>query len=144
MITLRNFTRLDIPVLQSNGYNKYSYNELCNLIDRWQNDKSYNDFYFEMFAIVNDNEVVGSASLYQRSQSIISCGPNYQRKGYATTAYGQMLTIAKNKGYKIAVAQIRVDNIASIGLNKKLGFEAENHEYVNQKGNKVYYFIKNL
>lgn len=101
-----------------------------------------------MFAIVNDNEIVGSASLYQRSNSIISCGleiyPCYQRKGYATVAYEQLLSIAKNKGYTIAVAQSLVGNKSSIALNKKLGFECEDYEYVNKKGNKVYYFIKTL
>jgi len=47
-------------------------------------------------------------------------------------------------GYKIAAAQVRVDNIASIALNKKLEFECENSEYINKKGNKVYYFIKTI
>ncbi len=77
-----------------------------------------------MFAIVNNDEVVGSASLYQRSKSIISCGieiySSYQRKGYASNAYSQLLSVAKKKGYKIAVAQVNVDNIASIALNKNL------------------------
>jgi len=146
MIFLRNFTRDDISVLQKNGYNKYSYNEICDLVDKWQTDKTFNNLYFKMFAIVSNNEIVGSASLYQRSNSIISCGieiyHNYRRKGYATTVYSQLL--AKQKGYKIAAAQVRVDNIASIALNKKLEFECENSEYINKKGNKVYYFIKTI
>jgi len=86
MIFLRNFTRDDISVLQKNGYNKYSYNEICDLVDKWQTDKTFNNLYFKMFAIVSNNEIVGSASLYQRSNSIISCGieiyHNYRRKGW--------------------------------------------------------------
>ncbi len=148
MISLRNFTCEDIAILQNNGYDKYSFNQICDLVDKWQTDKTFDNLYFEMFAIVLNDEIVGSASLYQRSNSIISCGigiyANYQRKGYASIAYSQLLSIAKEKGYSIAVAQVLVNNIASIALNKKLGFECDNYEYTNKKGNKVYYFIKTL
>lgn len=68
----------------------------------------------------------------------------YQRKGYATIAYDRLLDIAKKNGYGIAVAQVLAENIASIALHKKLGFECENYEYINKKGNKVHYFIKAL
>ena len=147
MVSLRSFVYDDFPVLQEHGYAHNSCDELRTLIDTW-NNKVYNNSYFEMFAIVNGVEVVGYASLYQRAKSIISCGleiyPEYQRKGYASSAYSQLLILAKEKVYKIAVAQVQVDNIASITLNRKLGFEAEDYEYVNKKGNKVYYFIKSL
>ena len=147
MVSLRQFTCADIPILQEHGYGQYSREELKALLDTW-NSKVYNNSYFEMFAIENETEIVGYASLYQRSNSIISCGleiyPNYQRMGYATSAYARLLEIAKERGYKIAVAQVLTDNVASIALNQKLGFEAEDYEYVNQKGDKVFLFIKAL
>lgn len=147
MISLRNFTYNDIPILQEHGYGHCSHDELRALIDTW-NSKVYNNSYFEMFAIESGTEIVGYASLYGRSKSIVSCGleiyPNYQRKGYASSAYGRLLDIAKGNGYKIAVAQVLTDNIASIALNQKLGFEAEDYEYFNQKGDKVYLFLKAL
>lgn len=147
MISLRSFTYTDIPILQEHGYGHYSHDELKTLIDAW-NAKVYDNSYFEMFAIDSGAETVGYASLYERSKSIVSCGmeiyPAHQRQGCATTAYSRLLDIAKEKGYKIAVAQVLVDNAASIALNKKLGFEAENYEYINKKGNKVFYFIKCL
>lgn len=147
MISLRSYTYKDIPTLQTHGYGHCSHDELKALIETW-NGKVYDNSYFEMFAVDNGNETVGYASLYQRSNSIISCGleiyPDYQRRGYAASSYGMLLDKAREKGYKIAVAQVLTNNIASIALNKKLGFESEDYEYINQKGNKVYYFIKSL
>lgn len=147
MVSLRNFTYTDIPILQKNGYGNYSNADLKALIDTW-NSKVHNNSYFEMFAVVSGSEIVGYASLYQRSKFIVSCGleiyPEYQRKGYASDAYSLLLNIAREKEYKIAVAQVLTDNVASIALNKKLGFEAENYIYINEKGDKVYYFIKPL
>lgn len=147
MTNLRNFTYKDISLLKAHGYESCSYEEIRNLIDTW-NKKLYNGSFFEMFAITNCNEIVGYASLYQQSKSIISCGieiyPDYQRKGFATTSYTHLLMIAKDYGYKVAMAQVRVDNLASINLHKKLGFESDNYEYINKKGNEVYIFIKSL
>ena len=101
-----------------------------------------------MFAVECGERVVGYASLYQRSKFIVSCGlevyPEFQRKGYATSAYAQLLQMAKGQDYQIAVAQVRADNEASIALNRKLGFEAEDYQYINQKGKNIYYYIKNL
>ena len=147
MILIRSYTYGDIPVLQKNGYRNKSIEELQALIDTW-NREIYENSYFEMFAIDHGGVVVGNASLYQRSQSIVSCGleiyPEYQRKGYATGAYAQLLQIAKARGYKIAVAQVSADNEPSIALNRKLGFEAEEYRYIKQKGKEIYYFIKCL
>lgn len=136
-----------MPVLREHGYGQYSRDELKALIDTW-NGKVYDGRYFEMFAVDNGTEVAGCASLYQRSKSIVSCGleiyPDYRRKGYASVAYALLLDIAKEQDYKIAVAHVRTNNVASIALNKKLGFECENYEYINKKGDKVYCFIKAL
>ncbi|MBD5130996.1 MAG: GNAT family N-acetyltransferase [Clostridiales bacterium] len=133
--------------MKKHGYEHCSYEELKKLIDTW-NSKIYDNSYFEMYAIEFEFEIVGYASLYQRSKSIVSCGleiyPDYQRKGFASSAYSQLLENAKNKGFKIAVAQVLIENAASIALNKKLGFECEKYEYINKQGNKVYYFIKSL
>lgn len=147
MIELRNFQYSDIPNLQKYDYCALSYKEMEGLIDTW-NTKQYDGAYFEMFAIAVDDNLVGTASLFQRSKSIVSCGleifSDYRHKGYATSAYSKLLEIAKLQNYKIAVAQVQTDNQASIVLNKKIGFEAENYTYINKKGNPIYYFIKPL
>ena len=50
---------------------------------------------------------------------------------------------AKGLGYKIASAQIRTDNVASIRLHEKLGFQRD-CEMINRKGNSVYIYLKQL
>lgn len=147
MTILRNFSYKDISDLQQHGYAQYSKDNLEALIDSW-NSKTYDGAYFEMFAVCNETATLGYASLYQRSKSIVNCGieiyPDYQSKGYGYDAYSKLICRAKDLGFKIAVAQVLKDNIASIALHIKLGFEAEEYEYLNKEGKKVYYFIKIL
>lgn len=147
MITLRNFDDSDIPQLQKSEYADTSQSELQALIEAW-NKKEYHGNYFEMYAIEENGILVGQASLYGRSEHIVSCGldlyPTFRGKGYGTAAYQELLSLAKTKGFTIAVAQVRADNTASIALNKKMGFEAEDYAYINKKGNPIYYFIKTL
>ncbi len=146
MITLRNFANSDIQQLQKE-YSNMSKAKLQSLIETW-NKKEYEDNYFEMYAIEENGVIVGQASLYGRSEHIVSCGievySTYRGKGYGTAAYRELLSFAKTKGFAIAVAQVRADNAASIALNKKMGFEAEDYTYINKKGSPIYYFIKTL
>lgn len=147
MITLRNFVNSDIQQLQKSEYRDMSQDDLQALIENW-NKKEYEEKYFEMYAIEENGVIFGQASLYGRSEHIVSCGIElyaaYRGKGYGTCAYRELLSFAKTKGFTIAVAQVRVDNAASIALNKKMGFEAEDYTYINEKGNPIYYFIKAL
>ena len=100
---------------------------------------------FEMFAIAEDDTVVGMVSLYEHGKNIISCGPEvfeeYRKQGYGVRAVCEALNIARDRGYEIAVAQIRKDNQGSLRLHEKLGFEME-HEYINRRGNEVCFYIK--
>ena len=61
-------------------------------------------------------------SLYEHSKWVVSCGPQIFegecRKGYGYEALLRALLVAHDKGYKIAVAQIRTDNTASIAWEK--------------------------
>ncbi len=45
---------------------------------------------------------------------------------------------------EIVSQQIRTDNIASLNLHAKLGFETDNYIYKNRRGNDVLIFLKNL
>lgn len=147
MITLRNFADSDIQQLQMSEYANMSQEDLRALIESW-NRKEYEGNYFEMYAIEENGVIYGQASLYYRSEHIVSCGlelyTEYRGEGYGTAAYRELLSFAKSKGFVIAVAQVKTDNAASIALNKKLGFEAEDYVYINKKGNPIYYFIKAL
>ena len=146
MISLRSFIYDDIDLLHEYGYGNMTRQEIKKLIDTW-NNKEHEGKYFEMFA-VEDKEVVGFVSLYQLSESVVSCGPEIfqpnRQKGYGFRAVSEALKIAEDKGYKIALAQIRKDNAPSIALHKKLGFETDGSEYINKKGNSVVIYLKSL
>lgn len=147
MIELRNFANSDITQLQKYEDGKLSEADCEKLICTW-NEKKYNDSYFEMYAIIENGKLVGKASLYARSEHIVSCGielySEYRGNGYAAEAYPILLASAKQKGFTIAVAQVLSNNTASIALHRKVDFEAEDYTYTNKKGNQVYYFIKAL
>jgi len=146
MLDLRNFNENDIDILKKYRYPNEEVESILRKIELW-NCKDSDGKYYEMFAIVDDTKIVGMVSLYQHTNSIISCGPEvfeeYQKHGYGSQAVCKALDIAKSMGYKIAVAQIRIDNLASIRLHEKLGFEMD-HEYVNKRGNEVYFYIKSI
>ena len=100
MISLRNFTYKDIEVLQQHGYGNLSGNEIKEVIDTW-NKKEHNGKYFEVFAIT-DEVVIGFVSIYQLSESTVSCGPEIfpenRQKNYGFEAVSEALKIAGDKG----------------------------------------------
>lgn len=146
MSSIRHFTTDDVVILQTSQYSNVAQSDLRKMINDW-NTLKYNNRYFEMFAIEHNGEIVGSVSLYQHGNAVISAGPEvfsqYRRCGFAYQGVSLALDHAKKNGYKIAVAQVRKNNTASIALHKKLGFEID-HEFVNVHGNAVYFFIKAL
>ena len=147
MITLRNFLDGDAPIFQEKHSKHLSIEEIRDMFRKW-NVKEYEGKYFEMFAIVKDEEIVGRISLYQHSENVISCGPEifegYCRLGFAKKAMMLAMDIAKSKGYKVVMQQIRADNVASIALHNSLGFETDGYVYTNKKGNEVLIYIKVL
>ena len=147
MIVLRNFLARDIPILQKYRYPDLTGQEIQKMIKQW-GQKEYEGKYFELFAVTDGQTLVGSISLYQHTKSIVSFGPEifteYRRRGYASAAIREAFQIAKDKGYRIVLDQVRTDNTASIALHRKLGFETDAYEYKNKKGNGVYLFLKLL
>ena len=147
MITLRNFLDSDAPIFQEKHSKHLSIEEIRDMFRKW-NEKEYEGKYFEMFAIVKDEDIVGRISLYQHSENVISCGPEifegYRRQGFAKEAMLLAMDIAKGKGYKVVMQQIRVDNVASVALHNSLGFETDGYVYRNKKGNEVLIYIKVL
>ncbi len=101
-----------------------------------------------MFAVINDDKIVGTISLYEHSHSVVSIGPEifaeYRKQGYAFQAMETAIMTAKGKGYKIVSQQIRANNIASLKLHVKLGFETDDYVYKNSRGNDVLIFLKSL
>ncbi len=147
MILLRNFKKEDAMQLQRCGYPNLSTEQVEALIFDW-NKKQFGGKYFEMLAIVADEKIVGSISLYQHSSEVVSIGPEvfceYRRKGFAKEAMLCACQIAKEKGFKIVSQQIRIGNVASIALHCSLGFETNGLIYTNAKGNQVSIYLKCL
>ena len=147
MIILRNFTKADALALQRIRHSNLSIEQIEALVGEW-NQKQVNGKYFEMFAILSDENIVGAISLYQHSAEVISIGPEvflpYRQKGLAKEAMICACTIAKEKGYKIVFQQIRTNNVASIALHSSLEFETNGLTYTNTKGNQVAIYLKSL
>ena len=147
MIILRNFSESDAEVFLREYHKSISPEEVREMFSKW-NTKEHEGRYFEMFAIVNDQQIVGQISLYQHSENVISCGPEiyegYRKQGLAGEAMVLAMDIAKEKGYKIVSQQVRADNVASIALHRRLGFETNGYVYRNRKGNEVLIYLKSL
>lgn len=147
MVVLRNFLDSDAEVFQRKSCKNISLEEIKEMLSHW-NAKEHEGRYFEMFAIVNDQEIIGQISLYQHSENVISCGPEiyegYRKQGYAGEAMMLAMDIAKEKGYKIVSQQVRADNVASIALHRRLGFETNGYVYRNRKGKEVLIYLKSL
>lgn len=147
MIVLRNFSDNDAEMFQEKHSKHLSVEEIRAMFQKW-NEKEYEGKYFEMFAIVKDAEIIGRISLYQHSESVVSCGPEifgeYRRQGFAKEAMLLAMDIAKSKGYKVVQQQICTDNVASIALHNSLGFETDEYVYRNKKGNEVLIYLKAL
>ncbi|MBQ7336198.1 MAG: GNAT family N-acetyltransferase [Clostridia bacterium] len=146
MITLRHFNKKDIPQLRNSMFIGKTDEEIISVLNKWDT-LELNGRYSEFFAVLHGECVVGYVSLYQHNDYIISAGPEifseYRRKGYAYAALRQAYDYAKSRGYKIATAQVRKNNIASIKLHEKLGFILD-CEMINRHGNEVYIYIKLL
>ena len=147
LITLRNFTVDDALEFQQKQSTNMSLDEVKSLLTKWQ-EKEFEGKYSEIFAVTNDEGIVGWISLYQHSENVISCGPEiferYRKQGIGGEAMKLAMKVAKNKGYKLMLQQIRVNNAASIALHKKLGFETDEYIYKNRHNNDVQIFIKLL
>ncbi len=147
MILLRNFKKEDASELQEYGFSDLSTEQVEALICDWDK-KQLNGKYFEMYAIVSDEKIVGTISLYQHSSEVVSIGPEvfceYRRKGFAKEAMICACQIAKEKGFKIVSQQIKTNNAASIALHSSLGFESSGLVYTNAKGNQVSIYLKCL
>lgn len=145
MLTLRKFEAMDTELVSSRL--NLNLDEAKNLINEW-NTQIFNGNYFEMFAIINNDAIVGMISMYEHSKSVISIGPEifeeYRRKGFAKAAMEKVISIAQRKQYAIVLQQVRINNDASIKLHESLNFEKDNAIYKNKNGNDIYLYLKSI
>ncbi len=121
MVSLRHFHHSDAAILLESQNIHMSMEEIQDMISDW-NRLSFHGKYFEMFAIINDGKIVGTISLKQLSDSVISIGPEifpaFRRQGFGKEAMRIALDAAKRKGYRIAAQQVKSDNHPSIALHE--------------------------
>ncbi len=145
MVTIRNFTHEDAESLQQILYPDISLSDISEMIDQW-NTCICCGRYFEMFAIISDESVIGYVSLYEHSKTVASAGAEVileeRRKGTASEAVSLLMQYASEKHYRIILDQVRKDNAASIRLHEKLGFESDGYVYRNQRDQEVVIYLK--
>lgn len=146
-ILMRHFEHKDIKIIQDKLYPDHSEIAIGDLITEW-NSGACQGRFFEMFAIESDNKIVGYVSIYGKSRSIASAGieifAEERKKGFAYYAMAELLKYASEKGYHIMLNQVRKDNLPSMRLHEKLGFESDGYTYRNQKNKEVFLYLKLL
>lgn len=147
VISLRNVIAEDASTLCRDAFPALTQEQVLAMIAAW-NTKQFQGRYFEMFAVLAEGEIVGTISLYQHTEDVISIGPEifapYRRHGYGTAAMQCACEIAKKKGYRLVSQQVRVNNTASIAMHASLGFETDGEITTNAKGNQIVIYQKNL
>lgn len=147
MMILRDFTTDDAEKLRRLYYQNMSVEDVRDMIREW-NKLEYAGKHFEMFAVVDGENIVGELSLFEHSESVVSVGiemfSEFRGQGLSKQAVMTALKICRSRGYKIVCDQVRPDNAASIALHKSLGFESDMYIYKNQKNHDVYLFLKPL
>lgn len=138
MLTLRPYCQSDWPVLIQYQYPTITKAEARQLISDY-NSGYYNNDRVQMLAIERNGILVGYISLLEQAPGIASEGveiyPPYRRQGFAYRALQQLLS--QTTAYHTITVQLRKDNIASLALHKKLGFQIT-EEFVNRRGHEVY------
>ncbi len=142
-ISLRSFSKNDLPVLKRYLYSNRSNQSISAIIDQW-NTKVFEGRYFESFAVTVDEQAVGYLQLTEDADGNVDLEvhifSDYRGKTYGTQALCKALDLAKEKGYSTATATIRKNSIPSRRLCESVGF-VHTGEGVTAKGQEVWYLI---
>lgn len=134
-IKLRNLNDDDVDFIMENWADGHEFSEyhfkksrieILNLINIW-NKKLYKGKYFEMYLIEVTNRRVGLLSLYQHTNNSVSIGisieSDFQNKGISTECVKIIVSKLQQSKWKYLLSQCRTDNLPSIAMHKKCGFE---------------------
>ncbi len=146
MIHIRAISENDIQELSGTSYDKMSEHDKLKMIQDSLAQK-YEDSYFEIYTVLNDDQVVGFMNIFARSEHIVSISPEikeeHRNKGFAFEAEKLVLDVERKKNFSAAYASVREDNVASIALHKKLGFEKV-AKCNGTEGDPIFIYIKLL
>lgn len=146
-IKIRHLTHQDASPLREHYAPDMSTDDILKMIDDW-NTSIYKGKRFEMLTVLDGDAVVGLISLYEHSKSVASLGPEtfsgMRNRGYAAEAMRQMEKYAGEKGYRVLLQQIKTDNLPSLRLHQKLGYETDGYVYRNRRDEEVVLYLKAL
>lgn len=145
-IKLRKLTPDDAECLKLYEYKNYNTEEIISLINTWNKNK-YQGRCFEMYGAEYEDSLVGIFSIVETEDGNVSIGPTvfepFRQKGIAFYVLNILLDMASKKGYKKAVAQVRLSKKASIKLHEKAGY-SNKCLTINRNNNEVIIFEKNI
>ncbi len=137
---LRRFSINDIKILRQYKFPDKSELEILKIIDEW-NKENASGRYFEMFSIVQRDQLVGDLSLFEYEPGCVSCAVEiftpFKRKGYGKFAVNCGLELAKNRGYEVAVVQVLKNSTEAFKFFENAGFSVVG-EFINPHGHGVY------
>jgi len=103
---------------------------------------------YHFFGVTIDNKLVGvykaivnNDGLFGEHQSV---DPEYRGLRLATAMYNQFIQFAKESNYKKVYVNTLVNQVATIKILKKMGFEKKDQKYEQAKDMKVQMYEKNV
>lgn len=138
-IQLTPITISDVELLDQTEYKNLSLERREELVKDSENRLCRGEF-FRFYLIKNHEEFIGVINMCGHGDGVVSIAPEiierFRNKGYAKESLLKAYSIARKVGFKTVTAGIKPDNIASIKLHEKLGFEFV-EEHVNKNGNAI-------
>ncbi len=135
-VSLRSFTREDVPVLKQYCYANRSEKSICTMIDEW-NTGLFEGRSSEVFAVVAGDRIVGSLCFGAESFGVafveVCIFSDFRGKTYGTQALRRSLAVAKEKGYSSLTARVRKNSVPACRLGSRMGFVPFGEE-VSSKG----------
>ena len=125
---LRPIAKSDIKLLDKFSYGTMSEQEKQKMIEE-SVSKMHEGKYFELFLVFQNAKCIGIMNVFEHTECIVSVAPEIleseRHKGYGFESLIAVLSLMYEKDYTIAVADVAIDNTASVKLHEKLGFERE-------------------
>ena len=136
----------DLEILDFTQYKTLSIEQKKALVN--DSERGYHEGnFFRFYLVKNGEEIVGVLNMCGHGNNEISVAPEiiegHRNKGFATKGLKQAYLEAKKFGFKVVVAGIRKENIASQRLHEKLGFNFK-EEFVSKNGNSMKKYLKVL
>lgn len=111
-LKIKELTELDIPFVVEHYHKSMSEEDIKSKIE-----------HQEMWGAFLNEECIGFIGLHEEgSFGLLEILPKHQGKGYATILEGTVINLLLEQD-RIPFAQIEPDNVVSMALHKKLGFE---------------------